>query len=193
MIAKRPKPPKDNEKRRKQVRFNEKYNCAYDKKNNSDQKIYASMARMSSIDEFPSRNFCDSSQSTNWIFDSGSTCHMTPQVSGFITGSLEGTDKYIGVVEGHHVTAKQKGQVRIKMCDNNGDTFIATLNNALLAPDLCDRLFSMIKLMNSEHTCLFLKEFCTVYFGEKQRNTVTLPNSAQRKHAFLGKSRKCQR
>ena len=48
MIEKFPKPPKDNEKRRKQVRFNEKGNRACDNgKNNSDQKIYASMARMS--------------------------------------------------------------------------------------------------------------------------------------------------
>ena len=41
--------------------------------------------------------------------------------------------------------------------------------------------------MNSGHTCLFHKEFCTVYFGAKENNEVTLPQSAQRKHAFLGK------
>ena len=43
-------------------------------------------------------------------------------------------------MDGHHVTAKQKGQVRIQICDDNGDTFIATLHNVLLATDLCDRL-----------------------------------------------------
>ena len=44
-IAKCPKPPKDNEKRRKQVRFNEKGNISRDNgKNNDDHKIYASMA-----------------------------------------------------------------------------------------------------------------------------------------------------
>ena len=36
------------------------------------------------------------------------------------------------------------------------------------------------------HTCLLYKECCTVYLGEKEINAVTLPNSAQRKHAFLG-------
>ena len=42
LIAKCPKPPKDNEKQRKQIRFNEKGNRACDNsKNNSDQKIYA--------------------------------------------------------------------------------------------------------------------------------------------------------
>ena len=33
----------------------------------------------------------------------------------------------------------------------------------------------------------FQKGFCTVYFGAKGNNAVTLPHSAQRKHAFLGK------
>ena len=73
------------------------------------------------------------------------------------------------------------------MCDDNGKTVIATLYNVLLAPDLCDRLFSIVTLMNVRHNCLFQKGFCTVYFGEDKKNTVTLPHSAQRKHAFAGK------
>ena len=56
------------------------------------------------------------------------TCHMTPEVLDFIPGSLEDTDKYIEVADGHHVTAKQKCQVRIQMCDNNRNSFIATLH-----------------------------------------------------------------
>ena len=85
MIAKFPKPPRDNEKRRKQVIFNEKGNRACDNgENNSDQKIYAYMARMSGNDECPSEKFGDSLQLTNWILDSGATCHMTPEVSYFI-------------------------------------------------------------------------------------------------------------
>ena len=96
---------------------------------------------MSSNDKCPSGNFCDSSQLTNWFLDSVATCHMTPEVSDFIPGSLEDTDKHIEVVYGHHVTSKKKGQVRIKMCNDHGDPFIATLHNVLLAPDLCDGLF----------------------------------------------------
>ena len=41
--------------------------------------------------------------------------------------------------------------------------------------------------MNSGYTWLFHKRFCTLYFGEKKKNAVTLPHSAQRKHAFLRK------
>ena len=69
------------------------------------------MSRISSNDERSSDNYGDSSKLTNWILDSGATCHMTPEVSDFIPGSLEDTDKYIGVADGHHVTVKQKGQV----------------------------------------------------------------------------------
>ena len=72
------------------------------------KNIYASMAQMSSNDERSSENYGDSSQLTNWILDSGATWHMTQEVSSFITGSLEDTDKYIEVVDGHHVMAKQK-------------------------------------------------------------------------------------
>ena len=112
MIAKFPKPPKYNEKRRGQVHFNEKGNRACDNgKNNDDNKIYASMARLSSNDERKSEKYDDSLQLTNWILDWGATCHMTQEVSDFITGSLEDTDKYIEGADGHHVTAKQKGQV----------------------------------------------------------------------------------
>ena len=61
------------------------------------------MARMSDDDKSSSRSSGDSSQLTNWILDSGSMCHMTTQVSGFIPVSLEDTDKNIGVGDGHHV------------------------------------------------------------------------------------------
>ena len=99
---------------------------------------------------------------------------MTPEVTDFIPGSLEDTDKFIEVADGHHVTAKQKVSVRIQMFDDNGETFIATLYNVLLAPDLCDRLFSIITIMNAGHKCLFHKGFCTVYFGAKEDNAVDL-------------------
>ena len=87
---------------------------------------------------------------------------MTSEVTDFIPGSLEDTYKFIEVADGHHVTAGKKGSVRIQMFDDNGKTFIAKLYNVLLSPDLCDRLFSIVTLMNAGHTCLFHKGFCTV-------------------------------
>ena len=93
MIAKCPKPPKENEKRQRQVLFNEKCNRACNNgKNDDDHKIYASIARMYSNDKISSENYDDSSKLTNWILDSGATCHMAPEVSDFIPGSLEDTN-----------------------------------------------------------------------------------------------------
>ena len=85
------------------------------------------MARMSNDDVSKNKDYGDSSQLTNWILDSGATCHMTPKVTDFIPGSLEDTDKFIEVADVHHVTAKQIGSVRIQMFDDNEETFIATL------------------------------------------------------------------
>ena len=96
------------------------------------------MARMSNDDVSKSKDYGDSSQLANWILDSGATCHMTPEITDFIPSSLEDTNKYIEVADGHHVNAKQKGSVRIQMFDDNGKTFITTLYKVLLAPDLCD-------------------------------------------------------
>ena len=76
------------------------------------------------------------------------------------------------------------------MCNDHGDPFITNLHIVILAPDLCDRLFFIITLMNSVHTCLLHKGFCTVSFGEKYKNAVTLQHSAQRKHEFLGEIKK---
>ena len=78
---------------------------------------------------------------------------MTPEVLDFIPGSLEDTDKHIEVTDGHHITAKQKLRVQIKVCDNNKDPFITTLHNLLLAPDFCNRSSSIIMLINSGHAC----------------------------------------
>ena len=61
---------------------------------------------MSSDDKRESKDYGDSSQLINWIFDSGATCHITPEVTEFIPGSLEDTDKFIEVADGHHVPAK---------------------------------------------------------------------------------------
>ena len=107
---------------------------------------------------------------------------MTPEVSDFIPSLLEDTDKHIEVVEIHHVTAGGKVQVGIKMWDNHGDPSITTLHNVLLAPYLCN----IITVINSIHTSLFHKGFFILYFGGREKNTVTLPHSAQRNHAFWG-------
>ena len=54
------------------------------------------------------------------------------------------TDKYILVADGDFVTAKQIGEVQIKIPDDSGKSFIATLYNVLFAPYLWNQFFSII-------------------------------------------------
>ena len=107
MIAKFHKPPKYSKKRRKSDKSKEKCNRACDNSDDdNDLKVYASMSRMSNDDKHENKYYGDSSQLTNWILDSGATCHMTLEVTDFIPGSLEDTGKFIEVADGHHVMAK---------------------------------------------------------------------------------------
>ena len=46
------------------------------------------MACMSSDAEKPQIYFGDRLQLTNWILESSATCHMTPEISYYIPGSL---------------------------------------------------------------------------------------------------------
>ena len=96
------------------------------------------MAFISTNEESLGKNYGYSSQLTDWILDSGETCHMTPEISNFIPGLLMETYKYIKVSEGNFVTEKQTGEVQIKIHDNNGKPCIDMLNNVRLAPDLCN-------------------------------------------------------
>ena len=61
LIAKCPKPPKDNEKRRKSDKSKEKGNSAkYNSDNEDDLKVYASMARMSNDDVRENKDYGNS-------------------------------------------------------------------------------------------------------------------------------------
>ena len=58
MIAKFPKPSKDNEKRRNSEKYKEKGNCECDNSDDDDDlKVYASMARMSSDDKPKNKDY----------------------------------------------------------------------------------------------------------------------------------------
>ena len=66
------------------------------------------MARMSPNAEIPGRNFGDISHLTNFILDSGATCHIPPEISDFIPGSSLETDQYIEVEDSHFFTEKNR-------------------------------------------------------------------------------------
>ena len=63
---------------------------------------------MSNDDVRENKDYGNNSQLVNWILDSGATCHMTPEITDFIPGLLEDTDKFIEVADGHLVTEKKR-------------------------------------------------------------------------------------
>ena len=67
---------------------------------------------MSGNGECPSGNFGDSLQLTNWILDYVATCHMTPEVSYFIPGSLEDMDSILKLRT--DITSQQKKKAEHK-------------------------------------------------------------------------------
>ena len=64
------------------------------------------MTHMSSNEKSSSRNFNGSLQLTNYILDSGATCHMTPEILDFVPGLLDNTYEHIEVADVNHVTEK---------------------------------------------------------------------------------------
>ena len=78
------------------------------RQNNIDQKIYSYMACMSGNDKYPSESVGDSFQYTNWILDSGATCHILPVILDIIPGSIKYKDKHNKFADRHHVTANKK-------------------------------------------------------------------------------------
>ena len=56
------------------------------------------------------------------------------------------------------------------MSNSNENPFTTTFHSVLLAPDLCNRLFLDILVLNLGQTCLFHKGFCTMYFNNKTKN-----------------------
>ena len=67
---------------------------------------------MSGNDQCTSGNFGDSSQLNNWILDSGATCLMTLDISYFISGSLEDTDKKLELRT--DITSQRNKKVKYK-------------------------------------------------------------------------------
>ena len=73
------------------------------------QRIYVSMAHMSSNAEITRINHEEISQLSNLVLNSDATCHMTPEISDFIPRWLVETYKYTKVTDRNFVTLKRTG------------------------------------------------------------------------------------
>ena len=67
---------------------------------------------MSSDDQRKSVKYGDILKLTNWVLDSGATCHMTSEVSDFILGTLEDTDNTLKLQT--EITSRRNKKVKYK-------------------------------------------------------------------------------
>ena len=153
-------------------------------KRHEHQKIYVSMARISTNAEITGRYFWDILQLTDWTLDLDQLIiyHRSYCISYWVhflrqTNTL---NLRMGIF-----TVKWKGEVCKKMCDDKGKLFTAALYNILIAPGSCNCIFSIIVLMNSGYVYLSHGCFCVVFFSSNQQNAVKLSYSSHRKYAFL--------
>ena len=93
---------------------------------------------------------------------------MTTDISDFVPRSLVEMDICIEVADGNFVTVKQTGEAQINTRNYNVKPFIGVVYNVLFIPDLCDRVFFIITLMNSGRDFLFHNGFCTFFFSSNE-------------------------
>ena len=77
------------------------------------------------------------------------------EVTDFILGSIEDTDKSVEVADGHHVTAKQKGSLCIQMCDDNENNLSHNSSDRSTLYKVATNLFPL-----SSHICIRNELFC---------------------------------
>jgi hypothetical protein len=108
----------------------------------------------------------------NYLPDSGATQHMTPRSADLIN-VVEGQNLGVGVADGHIIKCSTTGDVLIKMLDDNGDEFTATLKDVMYVPGLSRRLFSITKFARHGHVAVIKDNGIILYF-EPHTAAVTL-------------------
>ncbi len=108
----------------------------------------------------------------NYLPDSGATQHMTPRLMD-LTNVVEGQGLGVEVADGHIIKCSTTGDVIIRMQDDNGSNFTATLKDVMYIPGLSRRLFSITKFAHHGHKALIQDNGIILYF-EPHAAAVTL-------------------
>ena len=114
----------------------------------------------------------------NWVMDSGCTCHMTPHRSDFIKGSEIQVDRVIEVADGFTVPATVSGSIRLHVTNDDGEDINLRLEGVLHVSELSRRLFSLMALIEQDHTVNLSKQHGVQikFDGESSKITLPMPN-----------------
>ena len=127
---------------------------------NSDSDIGLVVSHALSIGE--------SKSLSNWIVDSGATCHICNNDSQFL--NLNSLEKPMDITlgDGHSLKATKQGVVEIAVKTPNGKERKCVLHDVIHVPDLSYNLFSVPKATERRATVMFDDLKCCI-FNKKQK------------------------
>ena len=99
---------------------------------------------------------------SNWVVDSGATCHMCKDEELFDQVSVLHTPQEITVGDGYSVQATGKGNVILEMNLPNGKIGQCRLTDVLFVPDLSHNLLSVSKAASNGKTFEFVQSSCNI-------------------------------
>ena len=115
---------------------------------------------------------------SNWVMDSGCTCHMTPFKSDFLHHTLVHENKIVEVADGNSIPATLSGTINLHVYTAKHEKLLLTLQNVLFVPTLSRRLFSLMSLIEQGHDVrLSRTKGVQIYFaGVTSPVTLKMPN-----------------
>eukprot|EP00795_Rhopilema_esculentum_P003204 gene3204-1519_t len=120
---------------------------------------------------------------SDWIIDSGATCHMCNDLNLFAEYSELGEPQEITLGDGRPVQASDGGIILlgIKLSDNKVQR--CKLNDVLYFPELAYNLLSVSKVTNTGKTLKFVSSGCEI-LDEKQNIVATATKSTKEKESI---------
>ena len=115
--------------------------------NLNTNNIRVDMAQMSNVGRKPKTvtpvEILYTHDLSNWVMDSGATCHMTPYESDFEHNSVSHTQKGVEDADGHNVPANLSSTILIRTKNDAGENITICLIAVLCVPHLERHLFSL--------------------------------------------------
>jgi hypothetical protein len=97
---------------------------------------------------------------------------MTPRLADLFN-VVEGHNLGVEVADGHIIKCSPTGNILMKMLDDDGDEFAATLQDVMYVPGLSRHLFSIKKFAHHRHVAVIMDNGIILHF-EPHAATVTL-------------------
>ena len=126
------------------------------------QKAYAAEGDEEEIIGLLAEHALSVEKKSNWVVDSGATCHMCKDLELFDEITVLDTPQEITVGDGYSVKATGRGDVLLKMTVADGKTQKCKLTDVLFVPDLSHNLLSVSKTTSTGKSFEFHQSYCNI-------------------------------